>query len=285
MNEGSWIAVSGGLALLAAMAGFAAGYAVGTGSGRAQASAATPSVSTPSESIRGYGELLLRKKGTFRDQLELLKAEEQIKAREAELVSMGPRGFDAAVLYLESAADPAVREAVVALLARLDRERAPRELAARLLSSNEHEAARAAAAGALAHLDRAVALPALLASLERTAQRYWAGGRAVVEALAFVGGPEAEEGLLRAFEAPTSDPSLRYACAEALGTLRSAKASESLERVVRHETADHNLRRIAVQALIAIDRKQAAELVRDQLTVEQDPSFRSFLESVDRSLH
>jgi len=266
--------------LAVAALAFAAGYALGVS--RSGGAPSSTSAASPAKTLDDYAAAVVRGKGTFRDPLERIAYDEKLKSLESALAASGAAGFDACMERLAREKAPEVREAIAAILPRIDERRAAPVLAERLLDPNETEQVRATAAGKLAHLDRAVAVPALLKSLEGISERAWTGSRAVVEALAFLGGPEASAGLLRAFERRSLDLSIRIAAAEALGTLRSADAWDALERCVRFETSDHYSRRTAVRSMLEIDRSRAKALIAEQKAVEQDAGFLQFLEDAER---
>jgi hypothetical protein len=178
--------------------------------------------------------------------------------------------------------DPIVRDAIVELLPQLDAQRAAQELGARLNNSSESERVRARAAGELAHLDRAVAVPALLQALDEASDHAWAGARAILEALGLQGGAAVEAAVLQAFVKPTTTAELRVVAVQTLGLLRSKGAVAVLENTVRHEDRDHYIRREAVRALLRIDPTRAKELVSEQIDREPDAAFKEFLKSVAR---
>jgi HEAT repeat protein len=253
------------------------------------------------EAIERFANAAIRWKGPFVDPLDQLDARQKLDAVKQEVVAFGPPAFDSAVRFLgdpskwnvsdgptgvnikNGTRDPIVREAIVELMPQLDRERAPKELASRLLSEYESERVRAHCAGELAHLDKNVAIPALVEALDRASEHAWNGSRAIVEALAATGGRDAEEALLRAFQRPTTTPELRNAATAGLGLLKCKDAVPALENTIRHENRDHYLRREAVRALLRIDPARAAEIVADQIPRENDGAFKTFLEDVART--
>jgi HEAT repeat protein len=295
------------LLLVAAAAG-SAGYFVG----RSQAEPRTgrPVVETandPKDAIERFVAATVRWKGPFRDPIDQLDARQKLDAYKAEVLRFGPSAFGPAVDLLgdpvklaasqagldgvnvdkgkrgSPALDPIVREAVLELLPKLDPERAAPELAARLHNDNETERVRARAAGELAHLDRKVAVPALLDALDKASERAWHGSRAVVEALSALGGSDVEPALLQAFTRPTTSQELRIVVAQALGHLKVKDAVPALENCVRHENRDHYVRREAIRALLRIDPDRADTLTLEQIDRENDEAFKSFLVDVARS--
>jgi hypothetical protein len=180
--------------------------------------------------------------------------------------------------------DPAVRAALVEMLATSDRTLASRDLSQRLLDANETSRVRSMCAGQLAHLDREVALPALLEALDKATERPWDNCRAIAEALQAIGGKEAEAGLLKAMQRQTTEPGLRMQCVQALGLFKSKDAAPALETLVRFETRDHYVRREAIRSLLKIDPDHARQVLKEHTPTEADPAFKLFLTDVAREV-
>lgn len=277
---------------LALLAGGALGFVVGFWTGRGMPKAAAPpATSGPADAAASFAEHVRKNRGPFRDPIEKMRSDEALaKAREA-VVSRGPGEFDRVVALLGKPSDPPevratkerdaeVRQALIELLPALDARRAAPDLASRVLDTNEQLRVRSPSAGLLARLDRAVALPALIQALEGADSNGLGRERAIVEALAHVGGPEAAEAIHKALLRTASDLGMRIALAESLGNLRHAPAWPALESLVRHEESDHYVRREAVRALLKIEPGKATEVVREQIPVEKDPGFKAWLEAV-----
>lgn len=278
-------------------AGFAAGYFVSNRSPQP----ADAGASNPAEATREFAELVRKNKGPFKDPLEKLRIEQKLEAARASLVKGGPEEFLRIVAALGDRdrsdapgtvggggsnigePDAEVREALITVLPEIDPARAAPYLAERLLDTNEQGRVRASAAGLLAHLDRKVAIPALTKSLDAASKRSWAGARAVVDALVFIGGDDAGDAMLKALMRSTTDLTLRIALTESVGTLHYAPAWDALENLVRFEESDHYVRRAAMRSLLQIDPPRALALARDQIPVEKDPPFQEFLRDVERT--
>lgn len=307
------------IALVAAGAGFAGGYFYrdsrsgsaaaanpATQSGGPAATAGAGAISratTPTEIVLDYSIAVTQWKGPFQDQAEYLEVKQKLDARKEQIVKIGAPAFDAILQFLGEAGhvpavvagdkneaearrriDPEVREALVDLLPSLDPARAVGDLAKRMNDSNESARVRAKSAGLLAHLDRNVAIPSLVAALDSASERHWDGSRAIVEAMTVQKGPEAEGALIQALQRPTTESGLRAAVAQALGILQCKAAIPSLELIVRHESRDHYVRRDAIRAILRIDKELAIQIVSDQLKKEPDPGYKSFLEDVYKTV-
>lgn len=276
------------------------------------ASPLAPEAVRPEDALAQFASAVVRWQGPFKDPFEQIEATQKVTAFKNEVLRFGRKGFDAAVAFLGNpvelaaaanaaaqtlgepspggarrsipALDPVVRESVIDLLLPLDAERAPAELARRMLDDNESERVRARAAGELGHATRRdVAIPALVEALDRASERAWHGSRAIVESMATLGGPEVSEALLQAFVRPSTSQELRIAVTQSLGLLRASIAIPALENVVRHEDRDHYVRREAVRAILRIDPARAETLTLEQIEREPDVNFKKFLEDVARS--
>lgn len=261
---------------------------------------------TDAELVSQYAESVGRDQLPFKDQAEFLLLYQRLEQQKAAFTKRSKTAAEEIVKFLgppgsvstlqnsrtqnsnntendavhRQRLNPAVREALVDLLASVDPERAAGDLSIRLLDTNETSRVRAKCAGKLAKLDPKQAIPALVDALEKAAERPWDNCRAIVESLQDIKGPEAESAVLRAFQRQTTEPGLRTACAQALGLLHSTASIPALEANIRFETRDHYVRREAVRSLLKIDPEKAAAVIADQIPKEVDPPFKLFLEDV-----
>ena len=289
-----------GAAICVAAVAFFAGYQIGkspvaasTGSGPTEAFP-----TDPKGAVETYAAAVARWKGPFLDSLDQLDARNKLEAKRGGLTKLGGGAFDAVVAFLgvpgkaqsdglavpiergSLANDPVVREELIKVLPMLDATKAVHELAARLANDSESERVRATAAGELSHLDRTVAVPALIEALDVATEHAWTGSRAILDALTLQGGAAAEAAVLQAFTKPTASQELRIASAGALGVMRAKGAVPVLENTVVHEDRDHYVRREAVRSLLRIDPERARELVDEQIPRESDAAFKEFLKDV-----
>lgn len=266
-----------------------------------------PAVVGPSASpqalIIDYADSLARWKGPFNDQAEYLEVFQKRNAKKEEIIKMGAPVFQYIIQFLGEPGsvpnvvregdntkerrriDPEIREALIELLPSLDPAAAAKDVAIRLLDTNESGRVRAKCAGLLAHLDKNIGTPALVDALDKASERPWDGARAIVESLQVIKGEQAEAALLQALQRPTTERGLRSATAQALGILNSQKAVPSLELIVRHEASDHYVRRDAIRSIVRIDKAKAIEIINDQILKEKDTEFfLPFLLDIQKTL-
>ncbi|MFN0207521.1 MAG: HEAT repeat domain-containing protein [Planctomycetota bacterium] len=306
------------LIIVAGSAGFGGGYYYVTrmertaGAGQNQTSGtsqgansgAVASSRSNAELVADYAESVGRDQLPFKDQAEFLLLYQKLDQQKAMLAERGSAAGEEIIKFLGPAGsvsmlqnagsqgnaendailrrrlNPAVREALVDLLASVDPARAAEDLSIRLLDTNETSRVRSKCAGKLATLDAARSVPALVTALDSASESAWDNCRSIVEALQYIKGPEAESAILRAFQRQTTESGLKTACAQALGILNSKNFIPALEANIRFETRDHYVRREAVRSLVKIDSAKAAEVIKDQIPKELDPPFMTFLESV-----
>lgn len=258
---------------------------------------------TANELIADYAEILTKPKGGFVDQAEYLAVYQKKDAVKKEMLQLGAAGFDAIIQFIGEAGkvpngpsdnpndarakqriDPEVREAMIEFMPDLDATRAVKDLSVRLLDDNEGGRVRARSAGLMAHLDRNIAIPALVEALDRATERHWDGERGIVESLTAITGPEAEAALLKALQRRTTEPGTRSAVAQGLGILNSKAALPSLELIVRHESSDHYVRRDAIRAIVHMDKSKALAIIKEQIPKEKDTAFKEFMMDVQRDI-